>query len=65
MCDALMSKEAASRLALEKASEDWQAFKREHSVFTGKFDAAKEELLWNALTKARKAHDEAYDALYS
>lgn len=62
MIDSLAKCEADCRLALEKASGDWQVFKREHSVFTGKFDAVKEESLWDALTTARKAHDAAYAA---
>lgn len=55
--------EAQCRKALEVASENWQAFKREYSVFTGKFDPKKEETLWQALTDARKAHDAAYSDL--
>lgn len=60
MQDAIIAKEAACRVALEKASNDWQTFKREYSVFTGKFDPAKEEALWKALTDARIAHEVAY-----
>jgi hypothetical protein len=56
--------EAFARVALEKASQDWQDFKREHSVFTGKFNPSKEESLWQVLTSARQAHDLAYSKAY-
>ena len=62
--EALIRKhEAETRIALAKASDAWQAFRREYGLFSEKSDPEKEESLWQTLTSARKAHDAAY-AMY-